>query len=162
MSAATSANPNRARLVETARRLAPLLADVVFVGGHLVDLLVTDTAAYRMRPTIDVDIVVQCTSRVQYAELMDQIAQLGFAPDMRPDAPLCRTRTSDGYVLDVMPLAEQILGFTNRWYALVLERSLSFPLTDALTIRIASAPVFLAHSCNRQLATRLPRTGFVT
>ncbi len=137
------ATPNRARLVETASRLAPLLHDVVFVGGHLVDLLITDQAAYRTRPTDDVDIVVQCTSRVQYAALMARIATLGFTPDTQPDAPLCRTRTRDGYVLDVMPLDEQVLGFANRWYGLVLERSQPFQLTDTLTIRIASAPVFL-------------------
>jgi hypothetical protein len=44
----------RERLLRTARRLEPLLFDVVFVGGQLVELLVSEPAAIRPRPTDDV------------------------------------------------------------------------------------------------------------
>jgi len=37
-----------------------------------------------------------------------------------------------------------ILGFTNQWYTAAIEQSVAFALAPELTIRIASAPVFLA------------------
>jgi hypothetical protein len=39
------ASPNRAVLERIARRLGPLLDEVVFVGGQVAELLVTDSAA---------------------------------------------------------------------------------------------------------------------
>ena len=53
-----AASPNRAVLERIARRLGPLLDEVVFVGGQVAELLVTDRAAVRIRATDDVDIVV--------------------------------------------------------------------------------------------------------
>lgn len=135
-------NPNRERLTETARRLAPLLKDLVFLGGTIVDLLITDSAAFRTRPTDDVDAIVSCTSRVEYDALLGRLRQLGFQPDTRADAPICRTITADGYVLDVMPLDEGILGFSNRWYPLVIERAQSIQLAPDLTVRIAIPTTF--------------------
>lgn len=61
---------------------------------------------------------------------------------MREDAPVCRTRTNDGLVLDVMPLDEAILGFSNRWYPLVLDTAQSVPLAEDVVIRAAAAPAF--------------------
>lgn len=138
------ASPNRDRLIRTARRIAPLLGDVVFVGGQLVELLVTDPAATRPRPTDDVDVVVQVTTRSAYRRLQEQLRRLGFEPDMRKGAPVCRTLTRDGLVLDVMPLDETILGFSNRWYPLVLQTAIPIALMDDLVIRASDAPAFLA------------------
>ncbi len=56
-------SPNRDRLLRTARLLRPLLGELVFVGGQVAELLVTDPAAVRVRPTDDVDVVVPITTR---------------------------------------------------------------------------------------------------
>jgi hypothetical protein len=58
-------SPNRALLERVARRAAPLLDEIAFVGGHVAELLVTDPAAARIRATDDVDVVVAATSRAQ-------------------------------------------------------------------------------------------------
>jgi len=42
--------------------MAPMLADVVFVGGQMVELLITEPAAVRIRPTDDVDVVAHVTT----------------------------------------------------------------------------------------------------
>lgn len=104
--------PNRDRLVQTARRLRPLLAKVVFVGGQMAALLVTDPGALGVRPTDDVDVIVGITTRGAYHDLQMRLMALGFEPDTRLGAPICRTRTREGLVLDVMPLDERVLGFT--------------------------------------------------
>jgi len=51
-------SPNRTILEAVAARIQPLLEDVVFVGGQVVELMLTDPAATRVRATIDVDVVV--------------------------------------------------------------------------------------------------------
>ncbi len=136
--------PNRERLLRTARRIAPLLPEVVFVGGQMVELLVTDPAAVRVRPTDDVDVVVRVTTRVAYHRLQQRLGTLGSSPDTRAGAPICRMRTSSDLVLDVMPLDEDVLGFTNRWYPLALDTAAALQLAPDLAIRAITAPAFLA------------------
>ncbi len=78
-------SPNRDSLVQTARLLTPLLAELVFVGGQVAELLVTDAAAVRVRPTDDVDVVVRGTTRGAYhdaAPWADGILE-GNLPDTR-------------------------------------------------------------------------------
>ena len=137
-------SPNRDRLLRTARLLRPLLGDVVFVGGQVAELLVTDPATVRMRATDDVDVVVPVTTRTAYHALQMRLIGLGFTPDQRAGAPVCRMRTADDLILDVMPLDEAILGFSNRWYPFALESATMFTLEPALDVRIASAAAFLA------------------
>ena len=105
---------NRDRLVRTARVLKPLLGEFVFVGSQVAELLVTDAAAVRVRPTDDVDVVVSGTTRGAYHDLQMRLITLGFAPDQRSGAPICRMRTVDDLLLDVMPVDEAILGVSNR------------------------------------------------
>lgn len=56
---------------------------------------------------------------------------------------ICRMRLGDLKV-DFMPDDEGILGFSNRWYSLGLESAVDHPLTDDITIRVLTAPLFLA------------------
>ncbi len=121
-----------------------MLGDVVFVGGQMVELLITEPAAIRIRPTEDVDVVARVATRTAYHDLQMRLMALGFAPDQRLNAPICRMRTSDDLVLDVMPLNENVLGFSNRWYALTLDTATEIQLEPDLVIRAISAPTFLA------------------
>ena len=140
----TALSPNRDRLVRTARLLKPLLGELVFVGGQVAELLVTDTAAVRLRPTDDVDVVVPVTTRGAYYELQMRLITLGFAPDQRVGAPICRMRTVDDLLLDVLPLDDAILGFSNRWYPYAMESATNLMLEAGLIIRVASGAAFLA------------------
>jgi predicted nucleotidyltransferase len=137
-------SPNRDRLLRTARRIRPVLEDVVFVGGQTTELLLTDPAGPRLRPTDDVDVIVRVTTRTAYHLLQGQLRELGFEPDSTERAPICRMRTKDDLVLDVMPLDEKILGFTNRWYPYAIETAWAATLEEGLEIRVISAPAFLA------------------
>lgn len=137
-------SPNRDRLLRTARLLRPLLGELVFVGGQVAELLVTDPAAVRVRPTDDVDVVVPVTTRTAYHALQQRLMTLGFMPDTRAGAPVCRMRTADDLILDVMPLDEAILGFSNRWYPYALASATPLALEPGLSVQIASAAAFLA------------------
>lgn len=137
-------SPNRDRLVRTARRIEPLLAELVFVGGQVGELLVTNPAAVRIRPTDDVDVIVRAATRGAYHDLQQQLRTFGFEPDMAEGAPLCRVRTRDGLVLDAMPLDPGILGFSNSWYTWAIASAAPIELEPGLLIMAVTAPAFLA------------------
>ena len=52
-------NPNLEQLIAAAALLRPMLEDLVFVGGAVTSLLVTDEGAGRPRTTLDVDAIVE-------------------------------------------------------------------------------------------------------
>jgi hypothetical protein len=106
--------PNRVILEAVARRITPLLDEVVFVGGQVAELLITDPAAVRVRATVDVDVVVPVTSRTEYRRTEKHLEALGFRHDMREGAPICRWVAPDGHLLDLMPADKRVLGFSNR------------------------------------------------
>jgi hypothetical protein len=136
-------NSNLEQLVTAGRLLRPILSDLVFVGGSITGLLVTDEAAGDSRPTLDVDVITASPSYAAYSAFAERLRSLGFSEDQRPGAPLCRWIQRET-VLDVMPLDESILGFSNRWYEDALHSAARHRLADDLEIRIVSAPFFLA------------------
>jgi hypothetical protein len=113
---------NRERLITAARLLRPLLGELVFVGGAVTGLLITDEAAADPRTTFDVDAIAELTSYAEYAAFGDRLRALGFQEDTREGAPLCRW-VHHGTTLDVMPLDEKILGFSSRWYRAAMKAS---------------------------------------
>src|SRR5215210_6517164 len=71
-----------------ARQLSKSKTEVVFTGGSIVGLLLTDRAADDVRPTDDVDAIVGAASYSKYALLQDELRTLGFKHDM--NGPNCR------------------------------------------------------------------------
>lgn len=137
-------SPNRTILEAVAARIQPLLEDVVFVGGQVVELMLTDPAATRVRATIDVDVVVTAGTRYEYHRFEERLRKLGFRNDQTEGAPNCRWKTEAGHVLDLMPVNDEILGFSNEWYPDAVERPVSYALRDSLIISIPRPPIFLA------------------
>lgn len=82
-------NPNLANLERTASALEPLLPDLMFVGGTLTGLFVTDPAAGTIRGTKDVDVVAEFAETRGYAWVCSRMKALGFQPDSREGAPGC-------------------------------------------------------------------------
>lgn len=134
-------DPNRALLERAAEWLAPLAADLVYVGGCAAGLLITDTGAAGIRPTFDVDAIVQVASYADYDRLATRIRACGFTEAMN-DTVLCRWRRGS-LTVDVMPTDAAVLGFTNRWYAEALAHATWVPLATR-DIRLIAAPYFLA------------------
>ena len=95
-------DPNRALFEAVVRLLRPVLDDLVFVGGCTTGLFLTDPAASGIRPTKDVDAIVDVTSYAKYASLAERLRALGLVEDTTPGAPLCRWRRAE-MIVDVMP-----------------------------------------------------------
>ncbi len=135
-------DPNRALFESVVRLLTPVLEELVFVGGCTTGLFLTDPAAGGVRPTKDVDAIVDVASYGAYASLAERLRGLGLAEDTRPGAPLCRWRQHE-LVLDVMPTDEQVLGFSNRWYPAALATA-DLRRVAGLDVRLVTPVYFLA------------------
>lgn len=130
-------------LIDAAELLRPLLDQLVFVGGCTTALLVTDPAAAEVRPTYDVDAIAEVTSYSGYVDFSERLRKLGFTEDTSQDAPLCRWRNANTK-LDVMPLDETILGFSNRWYRPAMQFAEFRELKSDLVVGVVTAPYFCA------------------
>jgi len=136
------ADPNRALFESVVRLLAPLLDDLVFVGGCTTGLFVTDPAAGGIRPTNDVDAIVDVTSYAKYMALAERLRALGLSEDATPGAPLCRWRHGH-LVVDIMPTDVAVLGFSNRWYPHAIETAQTLRL-GGRDVRVVTPALFIA------------------
>lgn len=135
-------NPNLAQLQIAVAKLGTLLDRIAFVGGCVTGLLLTDPAAVPVRPTLDVDAIIEVASYPEFTVLENQLRQLGFRHSQAEGAPICRW-LADEIVLDLMPTDSPILGFSNRWYRPALENAQKTHIGD-YEIRVITAPYFIA------------------
>jgi predicted nucleotidyltransferase len=138
----TAFEHNLALVQAVAQALGPLREQLVFVGGCAVGLLVTNVRAQPIRMTVDVDLVAEVTTLVEFHALEKQFVALGFSHDLAKDAPICRWRKAE-LVVDLMPSHEGVLGFYNRWYPLALVSAVRIQLPDLSHIQLIAAPAFI-------------------
>lgn len=137
------ANPNLALLAGMAHAMGPLCERVVFVGGCATGLLLDDAALMDVRPTEDVDAIVEVASLAGYHHLAEQLMQRGFKQTMADNTPPFRWYWSR-LQLDLVPVDEKVLGFANKWYHPGFASAQQARLTDGLALQHLSAPYFLA------------------
>ncbi len=134
---------NLEMLALAARGLGALKDDAVFVGGATIELYLAGQAGFKIRPTDDVDCIVEVVSRVEYHEIEERLRALGFSHPSDGKAPICRWQYK-GIQVDVMPIEGRILGFSNRWYPEGFETSIVTKLPDGQDIRIFALPYLIA------------------
>ena len=138
-----SHSANIEMIKKVARHLGDLRDKMAFLGGATTGLLISDPAAPDLRPTLDIDVIIEIISRTEYYKLEVALRSLGFKQSMKKEDPICRWMI-DGIILDVMPTDEGILGFSNKWYSDALKNSMMYKIEKNLKIRIVTAPYFLA------------------
>lgn len=116
---------------------------MVFIGGASTCLLIDDPAAERIRPTDDVDCIVEVASRADYSRIEDELRNLGFSHVMEPDVPICRWQYK-GIFVDVMPDEQKILGFANTWYKEGIANAQRIEIPGGLHIKCFTLPYFIA------------------
>ena len=87
-------------VAQVARRLGDLREEVVFLGGAVTALLITDPGAPEIRPTDDVDVIAEVISHAAYGKLSERLRKLQFKEDVEEGAPACRW-VIDGIKVDV-------------------------------------------------------------
>jgi predicted nucleotidyltransferase len=121
--------------------LGELKEQVVFVGG-------TVTALYRLesgleiRPTDDVDCIVNVLTLSDYYAFSARLRERGFTPCSERDAPICRYEHS-GIAVDIVPVATTPVGPTNRWYADALRDAVEYE-SEGVFVRAITPIYFIA------------------
>ena len=137
-------DPNLEYLLVVASALGDLRDEIVFVGGSVAGLLITDPLAEGIRATKDVDAIVEATSFGQYHQVEKLLPALGFNRDANCEV-ICRWKHSrTGVLFDLMPTDPSILGFSNRWYPEATETATRAQLSAGVEIRVISSPTFIA------------------
>ena len=136
-------NPQILMLETVARVLSTVPTTLVFTGGATISLYLDEAAAPDIRPTDDVDCVVEIASRAEYYQLSDLLRTLGLQESTASGAPLCRWHYEE-ISIDVMPCDESVLGFSNRWYKPGITHSIRYQLPSGRQILIFSTPYLLA------------------
>jgi hypothetical protein len=135
-------NPNFLQLARAVEKLTPLLKEIVFLGGCVTGLLITDLAVAPVRPTLDIDAIIEISTYVEFMAIENRLRQLGFHQSPGEAVPICRWFTDD-VILDLMPTDPTILGFSNRWYKPAMRNSQRIKIGE-LNVRMITAPYFLA------------------
>lgn len=134
---------NIEKLQTVANGLSDLRNEMVFVGGAVTELYASSPAISDIRPTIDVDCVIELSSRKAHAKLENDLRAKGFANDTSKGAPICRWIYKN-IMVDVMPTDSNILGFTNRWYEEGIENKIVKILPDGTDIFVFAPEYYLA------------------
>jgi hypothetical protein len=134
---------NQEYLVAVANALGPLVDEVVFTGGRVVQEYLAIPALREPRVTVDADVIVESATYTEYAAFGERLGEEGFTQSASAGTPPYRW-VKDDLVLDVMPLHAEVLGFTNLWYRSGLACTTQVSLTESVTIRILDPPHFLA------------------
>lgn len=138
-----AADPNVQSVELVAHALGELCDELILVGGCAASLLIDAPTAPPPRVTYDVDLLAVVTALRSYHALEKRFAQRGFKRDMSADAPICRWRIGE-ILVDLMPTEESVLGSSNRWYPHAADSALQITLPSGRSIRLISAPAFLA------------------
>lgn len=138
----TRATANLRMLEFVARKLGPLNEEVVYLGGCSTALFMTDSLLLDVRPTKDVDCIVDIVSRSEYYKFSKKLEKQGFK-QLLNESVICRWRYDD-VILDVMPIDEEILTFGNRWYKEAITKPMVHQLADDLIVQSVAAPYLIA------------------
>jgi len=132
-------------IIENLEKAAAILSNIserfVFTGGATVILYAREDVYDEIRPTEDIDCVVEITTRSEYYQLAEKLRQGGLSECAQINSPLCRWLYEE-LIIDIMPCEEKILGFSNRWYPDGIKNAIERTLPSQKKIEIFS-PIYL-------------------
>lgn len=124
------------------RTLGKYADKVIFIGGAVVSLYV-DRDAEEVRPTEDVDVLVEIYSPVEYGRFEETLRSIGFSLDK--EAGFIGRFKIENITVDVMPVeGEKILGFGNAWYKRAFDDKVQFKLDKQIQVNILPPALFVA------------------
>lgn len=129
------------RIKAVHQNLGDLQDQVVYVGGATISLY-ADRQTLEIRPTDDIDILLEILNYTERANLEEKLRKMGFQHDMTSGV-VCRY-TIQGILVDIMPTDDPSIGFQNKWYPEGFRTAVDFVLDNTTSIKILSAPYLIA------------------
>lgn len=136
-----SHHKNTVRIKAVHNSLADLKDKVVYVGGATISLY-SDRETLEVRPTDDIDVIVEILSYNERSKLEEKLRSIGFQHDM-DSSVICRYKIQ-GIIVDIMPTADESIGFKNIWYPEGFKNAIDYKIDDITTVKILSVPYFIA------------------
>lgn len=137
------ANPTTKEMIQiVAAALGELNDNAVFTGGATLPFYLPEAYLMQVRPTEDIDVVMEVVGYHKNSINEDLLRKKGFEHDTSEGVPICRW-IYRGLKVDIMSTDSSAFGFTNIWYKEGFERAIEIVKTPE-TIRIFSLPYFIA------------------
>lgn len=102
-------------LSDVAKKLDSLGLNYAFVGGSIVEFLLDNPGLTPVRPTDDLDIIVEVLANHRYSDVEQTLRAAGFQHDTSQGAPICRWLLN-GIIIDVMPTDGALIGLDTQWF----------------------------------------------
>ena len=134
---------NNERLKLIAEGLGDLNHRIVFVGGCVAQLYATDPASADVRPTEDVDCVVDLSSYSDYNVFSELLRNRKFYNSARPGDPICRWTFQDE-IVDIMPFEDSPIGPSNRWYKPGIRHKIVYEISQGVLIQLLPVTYYVA------------------
>lgn len=134
--------PNIGAMRAVAERLDGLGLKYAFVGGSIVNLLLDYPELAPVRPTDDVDVILETVTSQRYSDVEVKLRGLGFDHDMREKAPKCRW-VLGGLTVDIMPTDGAHLGLRTAWFKEALTTAAAKTVAHT-SLNLISPVAFLA------------------
>ena len=132
---------NIVRIKAVAQALNSLNSKIVFVGGASVSLY-ANRPVMEIRPTDDVDVILEILNYNERTALEDRLRKIGFINDIESGI-ICRYIIT-GIIVDIMPSNDPSIGFSNRWYQEGFEQAITYQIDELCTINILHPGYFIA------------------
>ena len=136
---------NRSQILDAIKTVALAFGElnekIVFVGGAVVNLYADDPGAPEVRPTKDIDIVLEITSLLELENLRKKFAKRGIKVT-KDEKIVCRFSYRN-ILLDVMSTKEVGWAPSNPWFSKGFNHLESYTL-DNITINILPVAFYLA------------------
>ena len=136
-----SHHTNSVRIKAIAKALRNLNEKVVFVGGATLSLYL-DGAGLEVRPTDDVDVIIEILNYKGRTELEEKLRNIGFSHDVESRV-VCRYKIQ-GIIVDIMPTNDPSIGFSNLWYPDGFTNAIDYEIDEGCRVKILSPPHFIA------------------
>lgn len=126
---------------KVALALGDLNDEIIYVGGAVVSLYVTDEGAEQPRPTKDIDISVQISTYAQMDNLRLKLAKKNIYP--ASNEKIIYRYSYEDILIDFIPYEDSPLGPTNRWLKPGFKRAYPIKLGET-EINILPVSIFIA------------------
>jgi hypothetical protein len=129
-------------LAMVAKKLNSLGIKYAFVGGSIVGYLLDDPRLSPVRPTDDLDVIIEVLTNQRYSDIEAKLRKAGFLHDTRQGAAMCRW-TINGIVIDIMPTQGRFLGLNTAWFQEALDAAKAV-MVGGFELRVISPVALIA------------------
>jgi len=133
----------REDIIIVTRKLEELGERFALIGGCALPFVVDRAYVPTIRPTTDIDFVVEILTRLDYSKLEARLRALHFQHDARPGAPKCRWLV-EGIQVDIISSSPEASELGSPWFVEGLESANSYELNEGLELNVIGPACLLA------------------